>query len=122
MLILAFQTALLSAVAAWLVTPLVIRLAHRVGALDLPGSRKIHSAPVPRLGGAAVFAAFAAGLTFAAYQDLPRTFAMIRPSVYWALLGGATALFILGAVDDLLGLGFRSKFAIQFAAAIAVWI
>jgi len=121
MLVLALQTVALTAVVAWLLTPMVIRLAHRFGAVDRPGSRKIHTTPVPRLGGLAVFGAFLAGLAFAAYQDLPRTFTLIRPSVYWAMLAGAIILFVLGLIDDLLGVGYAGKFSIQFAAAIAVW-
>ncbi len=39
-------------------TPLVIRLAYRVGAIDKPNARKAHAAPMPRLGGVAVSGAF----------------------------------------------------------------
>ena len=48
-----------------LLVPLVIRLARRVGFLDLPGPRKIHTQPVPYGGGLAVAAAVL-GTTFAA--------------------------------------------------------
>src|SRR5688572_10806997 len=37
-------------------TPLSIRLAHKVGAIDHPSVRKIHDFPIPRLGGLAVAA------------------------------------------------------------------
>ena len=49
-----------------LLTPSVIRLAHRLGAMDLPGGRKVHGSPIPRIGGVAVFAGFVAGLASAA--------------------------------------------------------
>ncbi len=38
-------------------TPLVIRLAYRVRALDLPGPRRIHAEPTPRFGGIALYGA-----------------------------------------------------------------
>ncbi len=51
---------LLSAAGAALLStalsPLVRRLAVAVGAIDQPGKRKVHSTPVPRLGGLAVIA------------------------------------------------------------------
>ena len=39
-------------------TPLVRLFAIKAGVLDLPGERKIHSVPIPRLGGVALFFAF----------------------------------------------------------------
>ena len=50
---------LLSLVFSILLTPVSIRLAHLLGAVDVPSERKIHTAPIPRLGGVAVFLAIA---------------------------------------------------------------
>ena len=55
---------MLSALTAWGLTPSVIRLAHLLGAVDHPGARKVHQAPMPRIGGVAVFAGVAVGLAF----------------------------------------------------------
>ena len=44
---------------ALLLTPVVIRLAGRLGAVDQPNDRKAHLAAMPRMGGVAVFASFA---------------------------------------------------------------
>ena len=50
---------LLAFITAYVVTPYTIRLAKKVGALDIPKEkRKIHKKPMPRLGGLAVFAGF----------------------------------------------------------------
>lgn len=49
---------LLSALGAWISTPIVRRLAIRLGCLDLPDERKQHVAPTPLLGGVAVFIGF----------------------------------------------------------------
>ena len=48
-------------------TPLVISLAHRIGILDRPGERKVHSQGVPRIGGLAI----AAGTALALAPGLP---------------------------------------------------
>ena len=47
-------TALLFAIVA---TPIARRIALRTGVVDAPSQRKIHSAPVPLLGGAAIYLA-----------------------------------------------------------------
>ena len=43
---------------AALLAPLSVVLAKKIGAMDYPGPRKIHSKVMPRLGGLAVYAAF----------------------------------------------------------------
>ena len=43
-------------------TPLVRYAALKLGILDQPSSRKIHNAPVPLMGGAAIYVAFIAAL------------------------------------------------------------
>lgn len=51
---------LLAFITAYVITPYTIRLAKKVGALDIPkDSRKIHKKPMPRLGGLAVITGFA---------------------------------------------------------------
>ena len=34
-----------------LTIPIVKRIAHHVGAMDIPNERKVHKKPMPRLGG-----------------------------------------------------------------------
>jgi len=55
-----FVPALAAACIALCLTPVVSRIAVLAGAIDMPGERKIHSRPVPRLGGLAVLTAIAA--------------------------------------------------------------
>jgi UDP-GlcNAc:undecaprenyl-phosphate GlcNAc-1-phosphate transferase len=105
----------------FVVTPWVIRLAGRLGAIDLPGGRKTHATPMPRIGGVAVYLGFIAGLGTAAFLagvllDPPRV------EVYWqgAMLA-ATAIFLVGLIDDLWEISYRLKFAAQIACAVFVW-
>jgi UDP-GlcNAc:undecaprenyl-phosphate GlcNAc-1-phosphate transferase len=107
--------------ATWIVTPGVIRLAGFLGAVDLPGGRKTHESPLPRIGGLAVFAGFVAGMIFAAMAT-GNLFNTPQTDVYWRGLAlAATALMAVGLVDDLFGLSYRWKFAAQIAAASYVW-
>jgi UDP-GlcNAc:undecaprenyl-phosphate GlcNAc-1-phosphate transferase len=108
-------------VVTWLVTPPIIRVAHALGAVDLPAARKIHLRPVPRTGGIAVYLGFLAGLLFAAWATGSLA-TSVRVDVYWAGLAlAATGMLCVGLVDDLWGLAFYWKFAAQIAAATFVW-
>ena len=115
-------TAAVACATTWLVTPAIVRLAHRVGALDHPGPRKIHAAPIPRGGGVAVFLGFAAGLTFAVFATGYATNEQHARAAYWAILAvAAAAILILGIVDDIRPVSFQWKFLFQILAASAVW-
>ncbi len=102
-------------------TPWVIRLARRLGAIDLPGGRKTHVEPMPRIGGVAVFLGFLAGLGTAAFLagflfDPPQA------EVSWAgLVLAGSVIFLCGLVDDLWDVSFRWKFLVQIACAVYVW-
>jgi UDP-GlcNAc:undecaprenyl-phosphate GlcNAc-1-phosphate transferase len=106
---------------AWMLTPATIRLGHLLGAVDLPGTRKVHREPVPRIGGLAVYGGFVAGLLFAAWATGTRLdFSQV--DVYWIGLGvAATGILLVGLADDIRGLSFYWKFTAQITAAVFVW-
>ena len=99
-------------------TPSVIRLAHRLGAMDLPGGRKIHGGPIPRIGGVAVYFGFVAGLASAAFLA-GFLLEPMQVHVYWpGLVIAATVIFLVGLADDLWRLRYYWKFAAQIACAV----
>lgn len=101
---------LLALAVATLLTPLVARLARRVGAVDAVKERGLARDQTPLLGGLAIFAAVAvAALLFA-----PMTTAMK------GILGGAALITAVGAVDDWRELGAGTKLAGQVAAALVL--
>jgi UDP-GlcNAc:undecaprenyl-phosphate GlcNAc-1-phosphate transferase len=115
-------TAVVACVTTWLVTPPIVRIAHRVGAVDQPGPRKIHAAPIPRVGGVAVFLGFAAGLIFAAFATGYVTNGQHERVGYWSILAfAAGGVLLLGLVDDLRSVSFQWKFLFQVLAASTVW-
>lgn len=97
-----FTILLVSALAAFLLTPLVRRLAFAIGALDVPDSRKIHREPMPRLGGVAVFLGFAAPwlLLYLLDNRVAQVFRQ-HEMLFLALLAGGLAMLLLGAADDM---------------------
>jgi UDP-GlcNAc:undecaprenyl-phosphate GlcNAc-1-phosphate transferase len=110
---------LLSMLCATFLTPLVRRLAHRFGALDLArSSRKIHGKPIPRIGGVAIVIAFYAPLVaLLLFQtEVGHLFVAERQHVI-GLFAGGIAIALLGLYDDLRGANAWKKFAIQFAVA-----
>jgi UDP-GlcNAc:undecaprenyl-phosphate GlcNAc-1-phosphate transferase len=102
-LFLAFVVAL--SVTAALI-PLLARLAPSIGLTDPPGPRKVHSVPVPRVGGLAM----AAGLFIATLLTVE-----LSPPVRGLLLG-LLVLILFGLWDDRVNLGYRAKFAGQVIA------
>lgn len=89
-------------------TPLVRRLAFRIGAVDQPtGGRKIHTRAIARLGGLAVAAGFIAATLI--FLDLDRRLL--------GLLAGAGLILAIGVVDDIYNLKPWVKLIWQAVAA-----
>jgi UDP-GlcNAc:undecaprenyl-phosphate GlcNAc-1-phosphate transferase len=110
-ILLIFITALLGAI---LGTPLARRLALRSGMVDMPAARKPHAAPVPLLGGLAIYAAFILALVVAGDR------ATIREAI--GIMLGATIVSLTGLVDDRWHLGAATKLLAQSTAAIVTII
>ncbi len=111
-----------AAVIAFVLTPLVRRLALRLDAVDRPGHRRINVIPIPRGGGVAVAAAFivvaaAVGFANAEFHTLPVPRAVGPTSVVALLLGGSLAA-ALGVLDDYFDLRARWQFAFQIGLAL----
>jgi UDP-GlcNAc:undecaprenyl-phosphate GlcNAc-1-phosphate transferase len=96
--------AVVAAVATLILTPLVITVANRTGIVDRPGSLKLQTAPVPYLGGVAVFTGSVVGA------------AAGRPTTVIPL---ALAL-ALGVADDRFDLPPLARVAGQVVVGVAV--
>lgn len=104
-------------------TPLVAWLAHRFGWLDEPSeARKVHTRPVPRLGGVAVVLAFFVPLLgLALWENRVSGLLYEDQRLVLGLFGGALAIVALGVYDDLFGASAKQKLAVQCATTIALW-
>lgn len=127
---------------AWLVSWLAVgwiqRHAGRLGLLDKPNARKVHTIPIPLGGGlgiwlgvVTVFAAGTLGTWMVASSTewtarLPESVAVYLPGLMtkvqslWLLIGGASIVTLLGLCDDRYGLDWRVRLGVEFAVAIAV--
>ncbi|MGE5294712.1 MAG: glycosyltransferase family 4 protein [Solirubrobacterales bacterium] len=105
---------------ALILTPLVIRLARRIGAIDRPGIRSVHTHPIPRIGGVAIYLSAACTiLVLLLNHAIGERLREVRPQVV-TLLVSATGIFLLGLVDDLKVLSARWKFLAEFLGAGAL--
>ena len=97
----------------YVLTPIVARLAWRIGAVDVPlDGRRMHRRSIPRDGGVAIFLSFLLGLALLGEWD--------RFLISLALGGGVMVL--VGLADDIFGLGVWAKLFLQVATATAaVW-
>ena len=107
-----------AAVVTALVTPVVVRLARRVGAVDVPSDpRKVHTDPVPTLGGIGMIVGFLTAFGVAAllpgFRD---TFAATSEPL--GLLIGVGLIGVLGILDDVIGLPPTVKMAGQIVASL----
>lgn len=98
-----------------LITALMIRLGHRIGALDHPHGHKIHNEPVPFLGGVAIYLAF----TIALFSLLRyESFEALRP--LFAIILGAFFVVVVGIYDDFRPTSAVVRLIILFLASAAV--
>ena len=114
-------TLILTAAVTYLLTPLVRRVAVATGAMHVGRERDVHTEPVPKLGGLAMYGGLAAGLLIASRISPLRTiFAGSRMAAGLLIAGGL--LVIVGFVDDRWELNWVAKLAGQVAAAgVLVW-
>ncbi|MFL0267193.1 glycosyltransferase family 4 protein [Candidatus Clostridium radicumherbarum] len=103
---------LISAVISLLATPLVKKLAVKIGAIDVPkDERRVHKKPIPLLGGLAIYIAFII------------TIILKKGSLETSELGiilGSTIIVIGGVIDDIKNLKPLVKLSFQIAAALCL--
>ncbi len=111
-------TFVLAFIIAFTATPIVRKLAFRVGAVDVPkDERRMHNKPIALMGGAAIITGFIVSLAF----DLVTTSNILTPGrELLGLLTGIAIIALLGVLDDIKTLGSKTKLAFQLAAALSV--
>jgi len=107
-----------SALLAIIITPIVIKLGRRIKAVDRPGVRTVHTRPIPRIGGLAVFlsAMFLIVIVLFLNNSIGKAFRNMQLQLI-SLFCSATFIFLIGLVDDLKGLPARFKFLAELLAA-----
>lgn len=97
-------------VLALVFVPLAMKLAYKIGAVDKPNARKVHTKIMPRMGGLGIYLAYI--IVVLATQKMNMQLA--------GLLLGSTILVVLGIFDDMKDLNAKFKLLIQILAAVIV--
>jgi len=100
-------------VVALAATPALRSLAPRLGIVDRPSARKIHTRPIPLMGGIAIYGAFV--VTLALLGD----HGYVREAV--GIIVGASLCSLVGLWDDRVALGAWIKLALQAVAALILY-
>lgn len=105
-----------------LATPLAMKLAWRVGAVDYPDGRRINTKPTPRLGGVGVFCGLVLALGFIVVvniidPDLLPIRGLNKDINYFGVGGALAVMFAIGLIDDIRQIRALPKFIGQIAAA-----
>jgi len=117
---------------AMMVLPHILLISHKKKLFDMPDKRKVHHAPIPRLGGLSFFPVILitmGGFLLVYHLMGYRSDSMQTNTSYefLALAVGSMMLFLVGLADDLIGVGYKRKFVVQIMAASllvasGVWI
>jgi UDP-GlcNAc:undecaprenyl-phosphate GlcNAc-1-phosphate transferase len=125
----------LSLTATCLFVPVALWASRRWGALDMPDPRKVHTAPIPRWGGLAMFLGFLSSVA-ALCMFHPRLQSLLAFRHRWTengevtgilsiksqlvgILVGGSIVFVLGMMDDKKPLPAVTKLLMQIIAAYA---
>ncbi len=105
------------------ITPIIMRVARAKGWFDVPNARKIHTDPIPRLGGVGIFLSFLVAALAAMIL-----FPVMRPG-FWGgafqlrfliVFAGCLLIHAVGLLDDFFNLRALLKFALELVAAALV--
>jgi len=110
----AFAAAL---VGALLATPLARKVALRLDIVDMPAARKVHTDPIPYLGGLAIILAFVAAMVLGVVvHPLAGSYKQVA-----AILGGGLVLAGMGLVDDLKVVPGWIKVPLEIVAGLGLY-
>lgn len=102
-----FLMLLLGVPASMLTIPIALKLAPKLGMIDVPDPRKVHSTPIARVGGWGIVAG----------ALIPIVVALAWDRLLMCFVVGALILFFFGLWDDARQISHWPKFIGQFAAA-----
>ena len=103
---------LLGAIISLIMTPIAIKIAPKIGALDIPkDDRRMHSKAMPRFGGIAIYLG----------TIIPMLIFMPIDTKLLGVIAGGTLIFLVGVYDDLRGMPAKVKLLGQIACAIIIF-
>ena len=89
------------------IIPFIKKVASHVGAMDIPNERKIHTKPMPRLGGLGIYMGFLLGYILFGEMSIRMN----------SILIGSFIIVLTGIFDDIKPIPAKIKFLFQIIAA-----
>lgn len=114
---------IISILLAVMIIPNIIFVSYKRRLFDMPNYRKVHQRPASRLGGVSFFPVISISfcliigiqLAISYYSGTAMTHSI--PYNFLFLGTGCMMLYLIGIMDDIVGVGYRYKFIVQFIAA-----
>lgn len=103
----------LTMILAFLLTPLIKKLAFKIGAVDKPNSRRVNKVAMPTAGGLAIYIAFSVSVLFFFPDLIPMKYAI-------HLVISSGIVVVTGLIDDIFELKPRQKLLGVTLAALYV--
>ena len=106
-----------------IIIPRILLISLRKRLFDVPDVRKVHTHPVPRLGGITFFPVILFVLCIVTVvrillDHFPNQLSSFGLGAQiLCLISGLTLLYVIGIGDDLIGVRYRNKFVIQILSA-----
>lgn len=106
-----------------LIIPNILLVSHKKRLYDMPGGRKVHNSIVPQLGGVAFYPSILMSLCVVLCMGcklgvMPADPLFTNTTTELLLMAvGCMLLYLTGIVDDLIGVRYSYKFAVQLVAA-----
>jgi UDP-GlcNAc:undecaprenyl-phosphate/decaprenyl-phosphate GlcNAc-1-phosphate transferase len=118
--VVSFLGALVAGLTAGAAVPFVTRIAMAIRAMDYPGGRRLQGEAIPRMGGIAIASGIVVGASVSGLLLWRQFTATVGSHELVALLLGAVLIFLVGLVEDVIGLSAVQRFVVQGVAAGAV--
>ena len=118
---------LLAFITAFVITPYTIKLAKKVGAIDMPNDRRVNKKPIPRIGGIAIITGFIISVIFLVISMKLENKLLFKDSNQYLekLIGFFVGIIILGTmayVDDVKTLKPWQKLIAQIIAVTVLYV
>ncbi len=109
----------MSIVCGFIFIPLILNFCEKKGLYDMPNERKVHKNAIPRLGGISFMPSMLLAFIIALIMSDNITGEQKVSMSLWSVSFIVSLLLIygVGIIDDLTGLGAKTKFAVQILAA-----
>lgn len=118
---------LVSALLVSVVLPAIVRTANKMNLFDSQDDRKVHFGNVPRLGGvsflpAILFSLLVVIAAMSIYSPVELFLSYGSITQVMLALAGCLLLFLVGIVDDVIGVSYKYKFVIQIMSAVLLCV